>query len=84
MSGGAASSATTMHAVLWYRDIQFDIAEPGLGGPNSVANGINDLGQVVGQAETSAVNYEDFCGFNAYGFPPRAACVRLLPGRNPK
>ena len=34
MSGGAASSSTTMHAVLWYRGIEFDISAPGLGGPN--------------------------------------------------
>jgi len=78
MSGGAASSATTMHAVLWYLEMEFDISAPGLGGPNSVANGINDLGQVVGQAETSAANTEDFCGFNAYGFPSKTACGPFL------
>ena len=78
MSGGAASSATTMHAVLWYREIEFDISAPGLGGPNSVANGINDVGQVVGQAETSGGSNEDFCGFNAYGFASKTACVPFL------
>ena len=78
MSGAAARSATTTQAVLWYRELKFDIGIPGLGGPNSVANGVNDLGQVVGQAESSVANSEDFCGFNAYGFPSKTACVPFL------
>jgi probable HAF family extracellular repeat protein len=78
MGGAAASSATTMHAVLWDRSMQVDIGVPGLGGPNSQANGVNDLDQVVGQAESSVANGEDFCGFNAYGFPSKTACVPFL------
>ena len=78
ITGASATSATTVHATLWFQELQFDLGTPALGGPNSQANGINDLGEVVGQAETSVVNKEDFCGFNAYGFPSQTACVPFM------
>ncbi|SPF34160.1 hypothetical protein SBA4_1440003 [Candidatus Sulfopaludibacter sp. SbA4] len=66
LMGGQASSADgTTHAVLWYNGRIGDIAVPGLGGPNSGAFALNEMGQVTGQAETLATdpNHEDFCGY---------------------
>jgi probable HAF family extracellular repeat protein len=62
--GGAAVSDTSWHATLWFSGIQFDIAGNGFGG-SSMGFGINEKGQVVGEAETSNPdpNGEDFCGF---------------------
>ena len=76
--GAAASSATVMHAVFWYKTLKIDIGVYGLGGPNSAGFGVNELGQAVGTAETSAINNEDFCGFNAYGFPSSTACAPFV------
>src|SRR3954466_14078021 len=42
------------HSVLWYHGRKTEIGSPGLGGPNNVAFGVNDRGQAVGQAQTSA------------------------------
>jgi probable HAF family extracellular repeat protein len=55
----------TSHAILWYGFMRLDIGKPGLGGPNSIAGGINEFGQVIGGAETSTKdpNNENFCGF---------------------
>jgi probable HAF family extracellular repeat protein len=55
----------TQHAAVWQGGRLFDIATPGLGGPNSSAGGLNDLGQIVIQGETSAKdpNNENFCGY---------------------
>jgi probable HAF family extracellular repeat protein len=55
------------HAVLWEGTSLRDISSPGLGGPNSVAFGVNIWGQVVGQADTATPdpNGEDFCGSKA-------------------
>jgi len=78
VAGGAATSATMSHAVLWYKGLKIDIGTTGLGGPNSAAFGVNELGQAVGSAETSAPNAEDFCGFNAYGFPSATACLPFV------
>jgi len=78
ISGAAATPDGEMHAVLWFRGQKFDIGTPGLGGPNSAAFSVNEFGQSVGQAETSASNAEDFCGFNAYGFPSSTACRPFL------
>lgn len=79
ISGAAATpDGSSMHAVLWYQGQKFDIGTPGLGGPNSAAFGVNEFGQAVGQAETSATDTEDFCGFNAYGFPSSTACRPFL------
>jgi probable HAF family extracellular repeat protein len=76
--GAAAASATVMHAVLWYNTLKIDIGAHGLGGPNSAGFGVNELGQVVGTAETSTPNKEDFCGFNTYGFPSFTACLPFV------
>src|SRR5271155_3260946 len=55
----------TQHAAVWQGGCIFDIATPSLGGPNSVAGGLNDLGQIVIQGESSAKdpNNENFCGY---------------------
>ncbi len=68
-AAGAANGAT--HAVLWYQGQKGDIGVPGLGGLNSIAFGVNERGQVVGQAETTTPdpNGEDFCGFKQLGLP---------------
>ena len=77
--GGAAAVNTAMHAVLWHKGLKMDIGTPGLGGPNSVAFGVNERGQVVGEADTSDPNGEDFCGFNALGFGSSATtCLPFL------
>jgi len=78
ISGAAATtSGTVSQAVLWYSGVEHVIGS-GLGGPNSAAFGVNELGLTVGEAETSVYNSEDFCGFNAYGFPSSTACVPFL------
>ncbi len=76
--GAAAASANVMHAVLWYHTLKIDIGARGLGGPNSAAFGVNELGQIVGAAETSTANNEDFCGFNAWGFPSLTVCLPFV------
>jgi probable HAF family extracellular repeat protein len=78
VSGAAAMPNGTMHAVLWYQGRKMDIGTPGLEGPNSIAFGVNERGQAVGQAETSVPDGEDFCGFNASGFPSPTACLPFL------
>ena len=69
------------HAVLWERSKIKDIGSPGLGGPNSVAFGVNIWGQVVGQADTQVPdpNGEDFCGSKALGLTHSGnTCVPFL------
>jgi probable HAF family extracellular repeat protein len=78
---GAAAVNTAMHAVLWHKRLKtaMDIGTPGLGGPTSLAFGVNERGQAVGQAQTSVPNGEDFCGFTAYGLSPSATtCLPFL------
>ena len=58
------------HAVLWEgTHTRRSLATPGLGGPNSVAYGVNNWGHAVGQADTETPdpNVEDFCGSKALG-----------------
>jgi hypothetical protein len=65
---GVAVSDTVWHAMLSFHGMQFDLAKAGgLGGPSSVAFGVNEKGQAVGEAETanSDRNGEDFCGFRS-------------------
>ncbi len=69
ISGAATAPDGALHAVLWFEGAKFDIGTTGLGGPNNAAFGVNQFGQAVGEAETSLTDAEDFCGFNAYGFP---------------
>jgi probable HAF family extracellular repeat protein len=78
ISGAATTPDGALHAVLWFEGAKFDIGAPGLGGPNSVAFGVNHWGQTVGEAETSLTDAEDFCGFSAYGFPSATACRPFL------
>jgi probable HAF family extracellular repeat protein len=56
-------------AVLWEGTNLKVISSPGLGGPNSVAYGVNIWEQAVGQADTETrdPNGEDFCGSTALG-----------------
>jgi len=44
-------------AVLWERTSTKVIGNPGLGGPNSVAFGVNNWDQAVGQAETQTPDF---------------------------
>ena len=55
----------TQHAVLWYKGRIMDLAKPGLGGPNSIAIGLNARGEAVGAAETSTKDGENFCAFGS-------------------
>jgi probable HAF family extracellular repeat protein len=69
-SGRVAGSSNladgSSHAVIWARKQAADLGT--LGGSNSIAFGVNNSGQAVGEAETSASdpNGEDFCGFGTH------------------
>jgi probable HAF family extracellular repeat protein len=68
-------------AVLWEGTKLKVISSPGLGGPNSVAYGVNFWGQAVGQADTETrdPNGEDFCGSTALGLTHSGnTCVPFL------
>jgi probable HAF family extracellular repeat protein len=78
ISGAATTPDGALHAALWFEGAKFDIGTTGLGGPNNAAFGVNHFGQTVGEAETSLTDAEDFCGFNAYGFPSSTACLPFL------
>lgn len=67
IAGAAGTADNKSHAEIWFMGMKFDLGTPGLGGLNSLANSVNEKGQVVGGAETTVANSEDFCGFNAYG-----------------
>jgi probable HAF family extracellular repeat protein len=69
------------HAVLWEGTSTKVIGSPGLGGPNSVAYGVNIWGQAAGQADTQTPdpNGEDFCGSTALGLTHSGnTCVPFL------
>jgi probable HAF family extracellular repeat protein len=79
IAGAAATRDGAMHAALWFGRVKIDIGKSGLGGPNNVAFGINEIGQVVGEAQSLPANHEDFCGFNAFGLPHTdLACLPFL------
>jgi probable HAF family extracellular repeat protein len=65
ITGVAATTDGTQHAVAWAGGQIIDLVRNGLGGPNSVALGVNVWGQAVGQAEGSSMdpNHENFCGY---------------------
>ena len=71
------------HAILWYRGLLSDLATTGLGGPNSFSIALNSLGQVVGQAETSVKDTENFClygtGLQCLPFFWRNGIMSALP-----
>jgi len=69
------------HAVVWEGTNMKVITIPGLGGPNSVAFGVNVRGQAAGQADTETPdpNGEDFCGSAALGLTHSGnTCVPFL------
>jgi probable HAF family extracellular repeat protein len=63
------STESISQAVLWEGTKLKNISSPGLGGPNTVAYGVNVWEQAVGQADmdTPDPNGEDFCGSVALG-----------------
>ena len=65
ITGAATASDGSQHAVLWRNGLLMDIGSPGLGGPNSGAGAANELGQILGGAETAGKdpNNENFCGY---------------------
>jgi probable HAF family extracellular repeat protein len=70
--GGYSSPADgTWRAVVWLNGQLKNIGNPGLGGQNSEAFGINLFAQASGEAQTTIKdpNGEDFCGFKALGLP---------------
>jgi probable HAF family extracellular repeat protein len=67
IAGAAGTANNQSHAAVWFMGFKLDLATPGLGGPNSIAYSVNSKGQVVGAAENTTANSEDFCGFNANG-----------------
>jgi len=81
IAGSATLGGGVLHSVLWYKGLRGDIGTPGLGGQNSVAYGVNEMGQAVGAAQTSTAdpNGEDFCGFKALGLPSKGTtCLPFL------
>jgi probable HAF family extracellular repeat protein len=69
------------HAVVWEGTSPNSLTIPGLGGPNSVAFGVNILRQAVGEADTETPdpNGEDFCGSTALGLTHSGnSCVPFL------
>src|SRR5215471_8948577 len=79
-AGGAMTpDGSAMHAILWPKGQKFDLGKSGVGRANSLANGVNSRGQVVGQADTLNANgANDFCGFNADGFHSTTTCLPFL------
>ena len=69
------------HAVVWEGTSTKVKTIAGLGGPNSVAFGVNIWGQAAGQADTQTPdpNGEDFCGSTALGLTHSGnTCVPFL------
>lgn len=81
-AGSAGTSDDKEHAVLWLGTHLLDLGAERLGGPNSQAFGVNDVGQVVGEAQTAVANGEDFCGFTAMGFRPSETACRPFIWQN--
>jgi probable HAF family extracellular repeat protein len=79
-TGGSTSAPDgTEHATLWLGRARLDLGVPGLGGPNSFGFGVNSSARVVGAAQTTDPNSEDFCGFTAFGFPPsNTTCLPFI------
>jgi probable HAF family extracellular repeat protein len=69
VTGASVTENGAEHAALWFGGRKLDIGATGLGGPNNMAFGLNNFGEAVGAAQTSDPEPEDFCGFNALGFP---------------
>jgi len=73
ISGFATTPDRISHAVLWYKGQAVDISQPGLGGANSSAIGVNASGSVLVQAESSTTDSENFCGYGT-----GSACLPAL------
>ena len=69
VAGVIVSPDNVAHATVSYKGYNYDLGTPGLGGTNSFAHNVNQTGQVVGNAETAALDphNEDFCGYKALG-----------------
>jgi len=79
IAGAAETASNQSHASVWFMGFTLDLSSPGIGGPNSFANGVNDRGQVVGVAQSAVPNSEDFCGFNSYGVAKSSyACLPFV------
>jgi probable HAF family extracellular repeat protein len=79
IAGAAETANNQSHASIWFMGFTLDLSTPGLGGPNSIANSVNDKGQVVGEAQSAVSNSEDFCGFNSYGVAKSSyACLPFV------
>jgi probable HAF family extracellular repeat protein len=79
IAGSAPVAGGAVRASLWYNGLgPIDIGTPGLGGPNSVAFGVNESGVTVGGAETATANDTDFCGFKGAGVSPGKVCVPFI------
>lgn len=79
---GAVESGETVQAVAWFGTHLIDTGANRLGGANSQAFGSNDRGQVVGEAQTSDPNSEDFCGFNQMMLLPSGNACRAFLWQN--
>jgi probable HAF family extracellular repeat protein len=66
IAGSSNLADGSSHAVIWANQQAADLGT--LGGSNSIAFGVNNYGQSVGEAETSVSdpNGEDFCGFGTH------------------
>ena len=66
VAGSSNLADGSSHAVVWANKQAADLGA--LGGSNSIAFGVNNYGQAVGEAETPASdpNGEDFCGFGTH------------------
>jgi probable HAF family extracellular repeat protein len=81
VSGTAVFPDGTEQAVFWYDIWRGEFGPPAFGGQNSIAFGINESVQAVGQAETSTPdpNSEDFCGSKALALPAKGTtCLPFL------
>src|ERR1700722_1772123 len=64
VAGAYAGPGGAQHAAVWNNGLLFDISQPGLAGPNSLACCVNEIGQVLMQGETTKdPNNENFCGY---------------------
>jgi len=83
VAGAAPATGGATHAVVWLGGLPaMGIGAARLGGLNSEALGVNDRGQVVGAAQTSDANGEDFCGFSAMGLPVSGTACRAFVWQN--